>query len=36
MAVVPTPIAGIRRLDVSVANAQGRHVLALTGFAGER
>jgi general secretion pathway protein I len=36
MAVVPTPIAGIRRLDVSVATARGRHVLALTGFAGNR
>jgi general secretion pathway protein I len=36
MAEVQTPVDGIRRLDVSVATAQGRHVLALTGFAGER
>jgi general secretion pathway protein I len=36
MAVVQTPVAGIRRLDVSVATAQGRQVLALTGFAGDR
>ena len=34
MVVLPTPVAGIRRLEVSVATAQGRNVLVLSGFAG--
>lgn len=35
MTVVPTPLPGVLRLDVGVATAQGRTVLALSGFAGE-
>lgn len=34
MMVLPTPVAGIRRLEVSVATPQGRNVLVLSGFAG--
>lgn len=35
MVVVQTPLPGVLRLDVSVATAQGRAVLALSGYAGE-
>lgn len=34
MLASPTPAAGVRRLDVDVRDARGRHVLTLSGFEG--